>query len=83
MKFSISQHRIWLENTERSVKGLEDQVNRLQIQLVQQKRALAYYREQVKEAERRGMDGFDADRFMKSQAKRVAEQSSAAPERDK
>lgn len=74
MKFSIGWHEDCLRNAMRSQIGLLEQIKRLTVDAERYERDLSIYREQIAEAKRLGVDGFDRDKFMKSKAKRVASQ---------
>lgn len=65
MKMPMEWHRQCLENMISNLSTEEDRVNRAVRDLNRSRIEVATYREQIIEAERRGMDGFDAERLLK------------------
>ena len=65
MKFPVEWHRACLKNLEHSLAELLLEAERANARYQQLLADVSEYREQIAEAERRGVDGFDGDSFGK------------------
>lgn len=72
-KRPISWHERCLENTKASLELKAHEAARIQKDLERLQRQASFYEAQIAEAVRRGLDGFDAERFMKERPKKVAQ----------
>ncbi len=63
-KFPMDWHRECFKNVSAHVEGLRRDVARKTAELERSEIELARYAEQIAEAEKRGVDGFDRDRFL-------------------
>ena len=63
-KFPMDWHRECLKNSAENVAGLRGDVARKTAELERRERELAFYEEQIAEADRRGLDAFDRDRLL-------------------
>jgi len=65
VKRDLGWHKKCWENSERSIRAARDNLARETIRLEAMQRDNDFRSAQITEAERRGLDGFDADKFMK------------------
>ena len=63
-KFPMDWHRDCFKNVTAHVAGLRRDVERRANELAKSESELARYAEQIAEAEKRGLDGFDRDKFL-------------------
>lgn len=69
MKFPMDWHRTCLKNSEQSLAQTSLEIERANAKHARLLADINEYRDQIAEAERRGVDGFDRDKFGK---KRIA-----------
>ena len=66
MKFTLAQQKEQLGYLETHLAGHETALRNMQVKVERERERLEFFRSQIAEAERRGMDGFDAARFMQT-----------------
>ena len=64
-KMPMDWHKQSLLNSRISLATAERQVSRQMEAIQRQRERVEFYEQQVREAEKRGLDGFDGERFMK------------------
>ena len=64
MKQPLEWHRQYLENAETNLSSEQTRLKLLEIQVDQMRAVADFRRMQIAEAERRGMDSFDADKLL-------------------
>ncbi len=65
MKFSISKHESHLTNAKASLAQEEARLAKMTMTVQRLRDQVEQYEQQIVEAKRRKLDGFDSDRFMK------------------
>lgn len=69
-KFPIQWHEDCLRNWKHTLDKERERIERMQRNYEQQLTEWYCYEDQITEAKRRGVDGFDRDRFMKERKKK-------------
>lgn len=65
MKFNIWEHEEMLRNWRVHLLEQREEAEGIFAALKEREEAFSFYEKQVEEAKKRGMDGFDASRFLK------------------
>lgn len=66
MKFTLTQHRQMLKNVRAYARERTERANRANEEAGRYRADAEFYAKQIAEAERRGLAGFDPDKFMKT-----------------
>ncbi len=68
MKMPLDWHKKCLENSRHNLELSENTLARMQADVCRHRVSVARYAEQIAEAERRGVDAFDSEKFGKKHA---------------
>ena len=79
MKFTIDWHKTGAANTSKSIIMEEQKLSQMYDSLCESRRKYFFYMAQIKEAENRGLDGFDSERFMIKRKPKQQPDPSAMP----